>query len=812
MYRPSHRILPDAPTGYPLVTPQGRSRWGILQPVASTNLFLNPSVEVNLTGYGSFSGSETITRVTTQQRRGSYAIQVVTSASTNRGLVANNGGTGFLLTAGVTYTVSVDVWGTGGVPYLLYLSGPLSSQPGTLRFIGRGRWERQVLTFTPTQTGAHNINLLKENSASTAPWWVDGWQLEQLPYATTYFDGDTVGYEYDYLDLTTGAEKPKPYQWLGTPHASTSRRLVTTRSGGRRRSFDDFGLIALGATGAGLPPMLISSARFANGGGRFQRAIPDVRALLIAGVIYSSSALGLQAQAAPLMPLLNPEYGPATLVYQDHEDNEEAYIPVVYQSGLELDITNDYRLDVPLSFEIYGPMTRGYDVSASLNYTQDLTNANYVVQRPNGLGWSNMANGLNANVLSMTESEGIIYAGTDVLAGTAYLYRWTGSAWSQVATSTSGIFALAPRLGGGVYYATPSQVFSYDGSTSTALAATGMQAIYRIRVATDGSLWIAGIEATGVPGRGALRRYNGASWSTIAWSETGAGKLFFDMAIDLQSNTVYVVGTFNSGISSAGTTVAANVFALNTTTNAITALDTGGNAGLSRVTLYNGSVVVGGKATTIGGINRRVAAWNGSAWNSITANDVDYDITALYATNGGTLYIGGYKPVGTTGPDLLHVLNRGVWQPLDIDLPGVPTVAEVIQNANGDVTVAFQSNGTAQSAVTAVNNSGSDIAYPTVTFTGPGQLYQLRNYTTNDVINFDNLVLNTGETATLTLSQGGVLFESNFRGSLLGYIGPGSNPASWNLAVGSNNVSSFMTSTTANSSILLKFKVPLGKL
>lgn len=67
MTLPSHSILPDLPSGYPLRPFRGWLR--IVVPEATVNLITNPSLETNTTGYTAYSGAS-ISQSITQQRRG----------------------------------------------------------------------------------------------------------------------------------------------------------------------------------------------------------------------------------------------------------------------------------------------------------------------------------------------------------------------------------------------------------------------------------------------------------------------------------------------------------------------------------------------------------------------------------------------------------------------------------------------------------------------------------------------------------------------------------------------------------------------
>jgi hypothetical protein len=791
-----YRILPDAPGGYALLTNRGRSLWSVLEAVGSTNLITNPSFELNQNGYSGIAGTETFLRTTSRQRRGVWGMQVTPTSATTSGIRY-----GITLTAGQTYTWSVDALLPGGIGYVLEVVNNSNVQIAVgNQVMGAGVWRRYTLTFTPAATQNHYLRLRKNGSSSVLAFTTDGWQLEALPYATTYFDGDSRGYDADYIDAN-GAPRPQPYQWLGTPHASTSQRLATTRSGGRRRYLDEFGWSQPSMTGTLQVPMLISDARFANGGGMFQRAIRGVRTLALVGMIIGNPL----SQAARLADLFNPENGPATLVYQRHEDDEEVYVPAVYQSGLEGDITNEYRLDTPLQFNVYDPITKGYDVTTPLNYSTNLANANYIAQRPAGQGWRTFGVGMPEEVRAMVvNSDGYLYIG----GNTQGIYRWDGSNLTAIAVLPvlTDVQDMARNPAGNLYIAcTNGTVYEFNTSTFafTDLTAS-MNSANVVHVGVDGTLYAGGRNAT----QGIIRKRTTAGvWSTVLTTNAAGDTTIH--GIIASAGTLYFGGKFSS-VTATGTVSMSNVGSLNLTTTVPAAMGTGANDIIYDVKIAaDGFLLAGGAATSIGGIASKIAAWNGVQWNGY-GTAIAYNVYVITPVANGTTYIGG---TGTSsGPDNVNRYRGGVWEPIDIDLPGTAQVNAITYDTAGNLTVGYNTAGTAQSAVTAINNPGTDDAHPSVTFTGPGQMYSLLNYTTGDAIYFNGLVLNAGETATLRITPGGVTFESNFRGSLMGYIGSGSNPASWNLQPGNNNISSFMSGTAAASSIYLTFRVPIGKL
>ena len=101
-------------------------------------------------------------------------------------------------------------------------------------------------------------------------------------------------------------------------------------------------------------------------------------------------------------------------------------------------------------------------------------------------------------------------------------------------------------------------------------------------------------------------------------------------------------------------------------------------------------------------------------------------------------------------------------------------------------------------------NVGSVSAYTVVTFTGPGSVYQLKNYTTGRSVYF-NLTLLAGEMAVLSLNPVYTYFRKNGL-NIMDAILPGSN-LDFPLLPGANNISTYMFgSTTAATAITINWK------
>src|SRR5512146_2281505 len=146
--------------------------WQVIVPTGSdvTNLVTNPSGESGSTGYSGSGG--TLTTTATYQRRGVYALSYTPTAGTTNGFYYN-----VSLTSGTTYYLSCDFLGAAGVGYTVEFQSTGSASKGTAATLtGTGDWQidRPVAAFTADATTTFRLYFRKTNSASTAPFYVDG--------------------------------------------------------------------------------------------------------------------------------------------------------------------------------------------------------------------------------------------------------------------------------------------------------------------------------------------------------------------------------------------------------------------------------------------------------------------------------------------------------------------------------------------------------------------------------------------------------------------------------------------------------------
>jgi hypothetical protein len=150
---------------------------------------------------------------------------------------------------------------------------------------------------------------------------IDGIQLENKAYATTYCDGDQEG-----------------CRWLGQSHLSHSSRPYTSRLGGRERTFASLGIRIRSIQGAGIPPLTNISEQFAiREGADYQRTTVGPRVVTMAGVVSASDVDGFHDLRQLLVGLMmKGRSGGDPLLLRYQSTARKIQLRVRYEAGLEL--------------------------------------------------------------------------------------------------------------------------------------------------------------------------------------------------------------------------------------------------------------------------------------------------------------------------------------------------------------------------------------------------------------------------------------------------------------------------------------------
>lgn len=818
----SHRVFPAPVTGYAI-----NGRWEVVEPVGVNvvNLVSNPSVEVNTTGY-SAQGSATIARDSADQRRGVYSLKVTPTSAQLDGVFYAT----VTLVGQSTYTFSLDLKGAGGVKYRFYVASTVNNAISPVVSVkATGRWQRVSVTFREPNTAglfiARRLYIVKDYSASTAPFRVDGLSVVALPYPVTYFDGDSVGFVVGRND----------FYWNGTRHGSTSTMASFTRAGGKVTPFSKFGFAILAMLGLGMQPIVnLSTPQAFIGGGQYQRTVSQDRIFDLVGVLNGRTLQELQVKRRKLLDLFKPDATPSDspllLLYTPVDDcgvvvGETLEIPCVYENGLQGRTDNHYQENVALRFHSFMPFLGNAtgERGAVLDYQEvftGLVSARAILQKNSGGVWSVLGNKISDATDERVDFNGNILA-------------------TEYNTVDNRLYV------GGLFTLPHTRIAAYNFSTQTfeSLGDPGGQ-VNSIAFLANGDV----IAAVGAAGSSLVRQYSLASgtWSTLG-TPTG-GVVFVDNVLVGNDGIVYALGDFTAMNGVAALNVARYL-----TTGAWSPLGAGlASRGVSSVVGLQGYIYIGtlssgvyqwtgsalsligsatsstddlaigldgrlyatGDWTTIGGVSaNRVAAWNGIVWSPLGAG-LSSGAEFFQRVNDGGFVAGG---IFTTAGTLTNLAgsafwNLSSWVSFDIfvstasggvyRLRYIPTTDSyyVVPTGGGSFVVTT-------GVVTTVLNTSTHDASPIVTLTGPGKVYQIENRTTGETLYFD-LTLLTGEVATLDLTPGKVRFYSNFRPNLLGTILPGSDLATFHLAPGSNFISVFITGgVTSATALVMRWRV-----
>lgn len=606
-------------------------------------------------------------------------------------------------------------------------------------------------------------------------------------------------------------------------------------SGSTKDLEDDYYFKVQQATGAGMPPIDTIATDFGLLDGQiFQRQRARSKSFTLVGTLKGDSISDLHGRRRSLIDAIKMdrtgEQEPVVLQYDGSGSTLQA--SCFYEAGLEL---GEWQAKIEpamglrfLQLDPYWEATAC--MTASLLTQDSLADANYIVQRDASGNWLALDGGMNNSVYtSVTDSDGTLYAGgLFTIAGSitcSRVAKYDGNEWSALDQGLDGsIWRLLIGPNGDIYAAgvfdnivggaTACGAARWDGSNWHALDDSGCPGISDGPATVFDAAFSPDLDILYVGGEFLKAGSVSASYvaqytlSSSAWSDVGLGVASgiepsvgapVGTVITDQSGNLYIGGCF---LSVSGTSVTACGVAKydGTTWSPV------GDGFNGRVydfaisndgTLYAaGSFSATGGGRSIGGIGR----YRGGGWSSISET-TNGNIQLLAFGADGSLYAAGdFTEVGGIAlADPVARFDGANWYHLDgIDLPGNPTVYWVDVDNNDNLTLGFDTSGTATVAgVTVVNNQGTATAWPVITISGSGRFYHIKNFTNDEALYFD-INMAAGEQITIDLKPRAKTVVSNLRGNIINKVLPISTLSTWRLNPGNNNISAFHANSSAS--------------
>lgn len=842
----SKTFLPEIQSGYEL----NKYGWfSIVRPEYGINYIVNPSFEggiipYSLGGPGAprnyFYGFQwwicTVAASSTHQYEGATGCAITPTATSLGGIYYT-----ISLTAGQPYTASCYIEGNAENEYALFFHnvGTATIESGVKYVRGNGKWQRLTCTFVATASTSYAICCYRKAGGNLKTWYTDCWQLENKAYATTWFCGSS-------LEKNSNSLLAQPYNWSGIQYNSSSYRFIEARNSGRAINLNDMGFKITGVVGLGMnePSNIID--QLSDGKGYYNKTIPTIRNFSLVGSIYGMNQYDLSKKKNALYELLspfghNPNAQPMLMLYQPIDDcgvptGTTLRIYCFYKGGLSSTVDNLYGERISIDFEMADPYIYGDNYnSISLGYQTAITNANSIAMRDRYGNWTNMVNGMAGGYpekLLLGPDSKLYAVGSFTSAGgvakTKYIARWNGITWESLyaGADPTGVITDMCFSSTGILWitggftaidgVTATRVASWDGTTWSALIEGGNNGIDDwgscIISAHDGMIYVGGLFTTA----GGHAAVGIAKWNpnTSIWSSIGsigpAASLVETIALS-KDGTFFVGGSFHTVD---GGTAALHIARYDPVTDVWTALNDGLNNNVNSISISDtGNVYIAGKftASTKGVVLNSVALYNGAMIPLLggVSNDAirvkSFTNNSVYFSGLFTSFYCGGKTISL--PDRVAIWNGSTFVPLDIYFGNVSI--ENVESDKNNLYISFSFTGTGYSSAIITKNISNQKTYPYFRLTGPGTLWQIKNYTTGKSIFFNGLTLMDHEIIHVNLENAGreiYSIWSTIRGNISSYILPGSDMDNY-LAPGDNNIGClFYGGTSSNTTSFMFYR------
>lgn len=789
------RFLPEEVNNYELAPCNGL--FSFVVPEATENLFKNPSYELDTSLWNAFQC--TISRSIEKQTRGAFSAKVTCTAGATHAIYYT-----ITLTAGTTYTASVDMWGIPPYFYQIQITGG-----ATLfrNFYPSRKWLRGTFTFVAPTTASYNI-AVSTNAPVGTSFYVDGWQLEQKRYATTYCDGDMSGF----------VPGEVAYTWKGTPHLSSSSRSPFTRSGGREIFLNDLGFKMVGFTGLGMVPVENIIKPLTQGGGFYNGTIPQSRTFSLVGSIFGTSTEELQRKRKAIIDIVrfdSTKYSQEMLVRyrpSDLEPNAEVHdIKCAYVSGLEGNVTSEFQEKLVIQFiqsESYIEMDKTF---ASYLGKYKYLGAKPIFIRDQNWNLTTLASTISDYAVElMYDRKNNIYAGgyLDTIDGSTFwgIAKWDGYSWNALASGVSKTGGTAPGvvLGmvelpdgrvviGGDFtsasgVANTNYIACWNPSSSAFTAFGNANGIVTSVIYVDGYIYACGA-FTNIGGSAInylAKTQDGVTFTAVAGGVPAGTNSVSELDTLVINNSInlYVMYTNTSPtLRNLIAVITVNAVSPSWTTLYTSATKSAHYSSMSASVYDNCIYVAAVGVDAFGYYDNSFLRIKGSSVETLISsqNVTGIGLFGIEALSDGPVAVGinadlidlSSTPYATYNFANSYFGYRDYKQFYQGD-----TISSTYTNAFGQhrtipPEVVMASTGHSYCTLSTVNNGGDAITSPKITLMGPCNLYVMRFHQSAKFIHYKNFVVDYNETVTFNFDTPTVTITSNTKGDVTGKIARG---------------------------------------
>jgi hypothetical protein len=821
----------------------------ILLPEGTRNYCQNPSFGYNLDGYAAVTGAS-LARDLSRSRFGRASCRVTPpGAVPNEGIEYNVD----LSLANEPVAFSVYVRGSGRV----FIEAEANDNAQRIStdpiLLNDEFWQRITVIINLGGVVETDLDLrVLTYEAQAQVFYVDGFQIENKGYSTTYVDGD--------MEIEFPPHEGYPFvYWVGQRHASDSIRSDRFRLGGRWRDLSqglNTNLWPIDVSGYGLPPVQLGVQSYA---GQEIANVQNIRALprSVALNFYAVRSPELRTKGCPdslealhdarrtLVEAVKPDAKGAmqSFMLRYNEGDVPMDLEAYYEGGMEWDgdIRNPYENNFSIRLFCPDPYWRADSqdcVELEANATPAIDHA-YLIAKEDG-EWEGFGSANFPIRVIKVHPNGDIYIGGDFTnigaVAANHVARYDGENWNALASNPAWVGT--GTTVNDITFGPDGMV--YFGGAFTSIGGTSMNNLTRYDPTTDTFHRLGGAANPGVNGPvfALTCAANGRVYFGGSMTQTTAGTTLnylghytrgtdtFDnmgaqpgldafvhaMEMDLDGATVFIGGDFTQENGKFDGALP-YICEYDPDADAYSAMAESSmdDSVYTLKMAIDGKLYLGGKFTSAGFWDaEKIAMWNRNDFYPLGSNGDGMvggtQVNYIEIDRRGLIYIGG-DFTSATNSDLAAYLATWDGSRFSHTDSVVGAEVEAIASRFEDLFIGYLGASVTTTAdVQTITNNGEAKGSPFLDVRGPIHLRWLENQEDGARIRLD-LDVQSFERVLIDLRPGKFKAESEFRGNVISGVLANSDFSKFKLNPGDNRISFLGTGDDGNTEVSLRWRV-----